>query len=268
MPDLTECLGASQYGTDHPVWSLVCTWEKTSRACQVLSLFSALQWLFNWNCSYNSSFCGNSWQYLFTCAELCSCDPLQVVHSFCWHPSHLSGSAAHQAVQACAVVFSQGTGVNCLPSSQGTANGNELTCASAILHLEPWTLVLPFFISVSQTSMVLFQGASVCQTAAVWIVYPHCSAKRNWEILAVLHQPGNGRCSPSDPKWEQGLCLEEWHVCARKKFPYTCPSTKLSLTLSQDNDYVWAEIRERKQSFTRAEVILDSPEQTWRLTLH
>lgn len=46
--------------------------------------------------------------------------------------------------------------------SQSTANGSEFTCVPAILHLEPRTLVLPFFISVSQTSLVLFQGASVC----------------------------------------------------------------------------------------------------------
>lgn len=230
MPDLTECLGASQYGTDHPLWSLVCTWEKTSRACQILS-FWALQWPFNWNCSYNSNIRGNCWQYLIYLCRALLLWPTSGVHSFCWHPSHLSGSAAHQAAQARAVAFSQSTAVSCLPSSQCAANGSELTCVSAVLHLEPWTLVLPFFISVSQTSMMLFQGASVCQTAAVWILYPHCSAKRNRKILAALHQPGKVRGSPSDPKWEQGLCLEEWHVCARKKPLYTCPFTKVSLAL-------------------------------------
>lgn len=93
------------------------------------------------------------------------------MHSFCWHPSHLSGSAAHQAAQAYAVAFSKGTAVSCLPSSQSTANGSELTYVSAGLHLEPWTLFLPFFISFSQTPMVLSQGASA-------VTYPHCTAKR------------------------------------------------------------------------------------------
>lgn len=143
--------------------------------------------------------------------------------------------------------------------SQSTANGSEFTCVSAILHLEPRTLVLPFFISVSQTSMVLFQGAFV------WIVYPHCSAKRKWAILAALQQPSKGRCSSTDPKWEEGLCLEEWHVCARKTLLYTCPFTKGHLFKSRDSLCL---SRKQGEPFTRAEAILDIPEQSSRLGLH
>lgn len=145
----------------------------------------------------------------FTCAEFYSCDPLQVVHSFCWHPSHLSGSAAHQADQACAVAFSKGTAVSCLPSSQSTANGNELICVSADCILSPEPYSFPF--------LFLFpRHPWCCPRVQVFVrlrlseLYTHTVLpKGNQEILAGLHQPGRGRCSSSDPKWEQGSCLEE-----------------------------------------------------------
>lgn len=165
MPGLTECLGASQYGTDHPLWSVVSTWDKTSRACQVLSLFWGLQWPFNWSCSYNNSSRGNCWQCLvYLCRALLlwptSGGAQLLLASF---PSLWQCCPPGSPVPGCCLL----AGHSCLPSSQSTANANELTCASAVLHLEPWTLVPPFFIYFAQTSMVLCQGASVCQMAAV-----------------------------------------------------------------------------------------------------
>lgn len=133
-------------------------WEETSRTCQVLSLFWALQWPFNWNYSYNSNFRGNCWECLiYLCRALLlwptSGGAQLLLASF---PSLWQCCSPGSPGPCCCLL----TGHNTF--SQSTANGHELTCVSAILHLEPWTWVLPFCISVSQTSMVLFQGASVC----------------------------------------------------------------------------------------------------------
>lgn len=280
--DLTECLGASQYG----YWSSPGYCRLYSRENQrgmpstIIVLGTTVKKTSDHLTSAATvinNFRGNYWQYIIFLGRALLLWPTSrwCTASVGILAISLFGRAVHQAAQAHFVTFSQGTAVSCLLSAQRRANGDEMGYVSAVLRLEPWTSFLLFFESFPVPFSFLFPWHPWCRSRVQVSVRLQLSGlytrtalpKGNWEILAGLHQSGKGRCSSSGPKWEEGSCLEEWHVCARKTLPYmsyqglTCIKSRGWVSLSR------AASREREQSFTRAEDILGSSEQSWRLRL-
>lgn len=140
--------------------------------------------------------------------------------------------------------------VSCLLSSQRRANGDKMHYVSAVLHLEPWTSVLLFFgwFPILVPFSFLFPRHPWCRSRVQVFIRLLLSElytctvlpKGNWEILAGLHQSGRWGCSSSGPKWEEGSCLENWHVCARKTL--LCMSFYQGLTCIKSRaEYLWAE---------------------------